>query len=156
VDSGTKRNRLSEADLDVSAKLLEQACSGMSKPKHFQGVRLCVGTTSCSSASVRLTELADSHSRRRNQTMNELSELIPLVSGIAIGLLCYGMAPGRRRALTLGVLSIICGLGATVISGEFRQSWGYLLLDIPLTAGMALATMFTPPVVARLVQLIRG
>lgn len=88
--------------------------------------------------------------------MNELFELLPLVFGVAIGLLCHGMAAGRRRVLVLAVLSVIGGLAATLISGEYRESWGYLLLDIPLTAGMAAATLLTPRAIAALTRTMRS
>lgn len=88
--------------------------------------------------------------------MSELSELIPMGSGVAVGLLCSAMTPGRRRVLVMILLSALCGLAATVVSGEFLESWGYLLLDIPLTVGMAAAAMLTPAAMAALVRSIRG
>jgi hypothetical protein len=43
------------------------------------------------------------------------------------------------------LLWVAFGFVATVASGEFRISWGYLLVDIPLVAGSAgLAFLLTP------------
>jgi len=38
-------------------------------------------------------------------------------------------------------LAILLGAIAAVASGEFSVSWGYLLVDIALVAGSALASM---------------
>jgi hypothetical protein len=39
----------------------------------------------------------------------------------------------RRRHLTW-LTAVICGLAATILSGEFRVSWGFVLVDVPLVA----------------------
>jgi hypothetical protein len=35
--------------------------------------------------------------------------------------------------------SVVAGVLATVVSGEWRISWAFLLIDIPLVAGSAVA-----------------
>lgn len=62
-----------------------------------------------------------------------MHELFPIISGIVLGLIVGMVRPnlGWRFALPL---SVVLGIAATVASGEFRISWGYLLLDIPLVA----------------------
>ncbi len=73
-----------------------------------------------------------------------MTELLPIVSGLVAGLV-LGLARPRVR-LPLGVAAALgLGLLATVVSGEFRVSWGFLLLDVPLVAlssatGLVLAT----------------
>jgi hypothetical protein len=48
-------------------------------------------------------------------------------------------------------LAIVLGLLATVVTGEFKTSWGYLLFDIPLVAfaaflGFLSARHLRPPI----------
>jgi len=48
-------------------------------------------------------------------------------------------------------LAIVLGLLATVVTGEFKTSWGYLLFDIPLVAfaaflGLLSARHLRPPI----------
>ena len=62
-----------------------------------------------------------------------MSELFPVASGLLIGCLIGGLRP-QLRLVVGGLLSIVVGTAATVISGEFRMSWDYLLVDIPLVA----------------------
>jgi hypothetical protein len=62
-----------------------------------------------------------------------MQELIPLLSGLAVGVALGSLRPGLW--LPLGACSAV-GLGtlATVATGEFEVSWGFLLVDIPLVA----------------------
>ena len=62
-----------------------------------------------------------------------MNELFPVACGLLIGSLIGGLRPQLRIAVG-GLLSIAAGTAATVISGEFRMSWEYLLADIPLVA----------------------
>jgi hypothetical protein len=62
-----------------------------------------------------------------------MNELFPVVSGLLVGCLLGGLRPELRLAVG-GLLSVVLGVAATVISGEFRVSWEYLLVDIPLVA----------------------
>jgi len=62
-----------------------------------------------------------------------MQELFPVVSGVVLGIVVAGLRPSLR--LWAGVLlSVVLGLCATVVSGEFEVSWDYLLVDIPLVA----------------------
>jgi hypothetical protein len=61
-----------------------------------------------------------------------MNELFPVLSGLVVGLLV-----GPLRVGVGVLLSVVFGFVATVASGEFRISWGYLLVDIPLVAGSA-------------------
>ena len=62
-----------------------------------------------------------------------MNELFPVASGLLIGCLIGGLRP-QLRLVVGGLLSFVVGTAATVISGEFRMSWDYLLVDIPLVA----------------------
>lgn len=62
-----------------------------------------------------------------------MSEFFPLACGILVGSVLGVVRPAGRLRLAI-LLSIVLGFAATVISGEFRIGWEYLLIDIPLVA----------------------
>jgi hypothetical protein len=67
-----------------------------------------------------------------------MQELFPIGCGLLLGLALGYLRPtlrwpvGALAAVALGVL-------ATIVSGEFRTSWAYLTIDIPLVALAATA-----------------
>lgn len=66
-----------------------------------------------------------------------MQELIPLLSGFAAGVVLGALRPSLH--LVVGaLLSVVLGVLATIVTGEFRTSWEFVLIDIPL---VALATM---------------
>lgn len=67
-----------------------------------------------------------------------MTELFPVVAGLLCGLL-LGSLTARRRVIVGLAFSIIAGVLATVLSGEWRISWAFLLIDIPLVAICAVA-----------------
>lgn len=71
-----------------------------------------------------------------------------MVSGLVAGLV-LGTVTARRRPWVWALLSVVLGLLATVLSGEFKTTWGFLLIDIPLV-GAASAASFTVSRTARL------
>jgi hypothetical protein len=72
--------------------------------------------------------------------MGELTEVFPVLTGILIGIGLGWVRPQAR--LWLGsTLAILGGLLATIVSGEFRLSWAYLLIDIPLVAGASILAL---------------
>jgi hypothetical protein len=77
-----------------------------------------------------------------------MNELFPIVSGVVIGLLLGVLRPSLRFGVAV-VLSVVFGFAATVASGEFRISWGYLLIDIPLVAGSAALSFIATQAVRR-------
>lgn len=67
-----------------------------------------------------------------------MGELFPLTFGVILGAALGFVRPSIR--LPVGAaLAIVLGVLATVVTGEFKSSWGYLLIDIPLVALAALA-----------------
>jgi hypothetical protein len=56
-------------------------------------------------------------------------ELIPLASGVVAGLQLHRMASSRSRALLALPLALISGVVASVLSGEFAESWALLVWD---------------------------
>jgi hypothetical protein len=62
-----------------------------------------------------------------------LTELLPFACGLVLGGLLGLLRPSLR--LPVGVpLALVLGTLATIVSGEFRVSWVFLLIDIPLVA----------------------
>lgn len=66
------------------------------------------------------------------------NEILPVVSGLAAGML-LGSVTARRRPLVWALASVVLGLLATVASGEFKTTWAYLLIDIPLVGAVSCA-----------------
>jgi hypothetical protein len=74
--------------------------------------------------------------------VTEVQELLPIVSGLMAGSLLGYLKPSMR--VPLGAASAVAlGVLATVVTGEFRVSWAFLLIDIPLVAIAASAAFFT-------------
>jgi hypothetical protein len=70
-----------------------------------------------------------------------VEELVPVASGLVIGLILGLLRPSLRVPVGL-VLIIAFGVLATVVSGEYLISWSFLLIDIPLVAVSAAAGLF--------------
>ena len=71
-----------------------------------------------------------------------MAEIFPIVSGILIGSLLGYLRPALRLR-TGALLAILFGVAATVQSGQFPVSWGFLLIDIPLVAVCAAASLWS-------------
>lgn len=69
-----------------------------------------------------------------------MNELLPIASGIVLGAVLAHLRPALPLRIQ-AALAILLGAIAAVASGEFSVSWGYLLVDIALVAGSALASM---------------
>ncbi|MEU7855244.1 hypothetical protein [Nonomuraea sp. NPDC049141] len=65
-----------------------------------------------------------------------MNELVPVAFGLASGLL-LGVLTARRRTVVWIVTSVVLGATATFLTGEWRVSWAFLLIDIPIVAGTA-------------------
>lgn len=60
-----------------------------------------------------------------------MQELFPMACGLLLGVALGFVRPTLRLGLG-ALLAVVLGTLATVITGEFKTSWGYLLVDIPL------------------------
>jgi hypothetical protein len=69
-----------------------------------------------------------------------MHELFPLTAGLLLGALLGLVRPSLRPSVAV-IGSILLGFTATLISGEFKASWEYLLFDIPLVAVCAFLGM---------------
>ena len=62
-----------------------------------------------------------------------MNEVVPVALGLLAGLL-LGLVTARRRAPAWIAASVVLGVAATFLTGEWRVSWAFLLIDIPLVA----------------------
>jgi hypothetical protein len=70
-----------------------------------------------------------------------VEEILPVVSGLFLGALIGLLRPSLR--LPVGAALIVAfGVLATVVSGEYLISWSFLLIDIPLVAVSAVASLY--------------
>jgi hypothetical protein len=69
-----------------------------------------------------------------------MEDLVPFILGVLLGSLIGSRITGRTRtAISIVVLS---GVAETVLSGEFHESWIYLLLDgAEAAVGLALGLL---------------
>ncbi len=68
-----------------------------------------------------------------------MEELLPIVSGLVLGgLLAFTRLPLYVRVAMIVVLAAC----ATIASGEFRLSWGFLFPDVVEVAVSSAATFF--------------
>jgi hypothetical protein len=59
-----------------------------------------------------------------------MDELVPVVLGVVLGALVWVATTGRIRfALSVSAV-LVSGISATVLSGEYHESWIYLFLDL--------------------------
>ena len=78
-----------------------------------------------------------------------MDEIVPVILGAAFGAIIWRCTRGRTR-LVLSVLAVIvAGVAATVASGEYLESWIYLLLDLGeaalgLAVGYVIAARLLP------------
>jgi hypothetical protein len=62
-----------------------------------------------------------------------MHELFPLFCGLLLGVGLGALRPGIR--LPIGAaLSVVLGVLATMLAGEWEVSWGFVLIDIPEVA----------------------
>lgn len=63
-----------------------------------------------------------------------MEELVPPVLGFLIGLLVWRSTAGRVRLALSAAGIVAAALAATVLSGEYVESWLYLLADLTTAA----------------------
>src|SRR5208283_3250189 len=94
---------------------------------------------------------------RRRLEMGERSmdELVPVLLGAILGAVIWLSTSGKLRFVLSVVAVIFSGATATVASGEYHESWIYLLLDfgeaaLGLVIGYVVAArLLTPRIAAR-------
>jgi hypothetical protein len=83
-----------------------------------------------------------------------MQELFPFGCGLLLGAALGYVRPGVRLPVG-GLLAIVLGVVATLVTAEFKASWGYVLVDIPLVTcatfiGLLVARQTAPYGVRRL------
>ncbi|HUB11878.1 MAG TPA: hypothetical protein VMB34_07975 [Acetobacteraceae bacterium] len=58
-----------------------------------------------------------------------MDELVPVILGAILGAVIWPTTMGRLRFALSVVAVIVSGATATISSGEYHESWIYLLLD---------------------------
>jgi len=66
-----------------------------------------------------------------------VQELLPIALGLILGGVLGFVRPSLRPRVG-AALAIALGVLATVVTGEFKASWAYLVIDIPLVAMAAI------------------
>lgn len=67
-------------------------------------------------------------------------EVFPILAGVAAAFLALRLTPSWRRWGMLVALAVVFGTIATLISGEFARSPGYLAIDIAQVLLTAIVT----------------
>jgi len=70
--------------------------------------------------------------------MSMLTEVFPILAGFFTGLVCIPLrAPALHRMVWI-ILLLGFGVIATYLSGEYVESWAFILLDSAWVAGVSL------------------
>ena len=77
-----------------------------------------------------------------------MNELFPVLSGLLMGSLITLIRPQTRLAAGV-IASLVLGTTATVVSGEYKIGWEFLLIDIPLVAIASAAGFATARAIRR-------
>ena len=72
-------------------------------------------------------------------------EVFPIAAGILLGLILLRISNPRLKTVLFIVGSLVFGVMATVISGEFKITWEFVLLDIPEVMLSAAAVVLLAP-----------
>jgi hypothetical protein len=62
-----------------------------------------------------------------------MQELFPFGCGLLLGATLGYVRPAMRLPIG-GLFAVALGVLATVVTGEFKASWAYVVVDIPLVA----------------------
>jgi hypothetical protein len=68
-----------------------------------------------------------------------MNELFPFVGGLVAGIATSWLPRRQTRHVWSIAIGTIVGGVATLTSGEYRLSWWFVLIDIPIAVGAALS-----------------
>jgi hypothetical protein len=77
-----------------------------------------------------------------------MTEVFPVISGLLVGSLLTLIRP-RVPLAAIFIVSVVLGTTATIVSGEYKIGWEFLLIDIPLVAISAAAGSVTVRAIRR-------
>jgi hypothetical protein len=86
-----------------------------------------------------------------------MDELVPVILGTILGAIIWLTTSGRLLFALSVVAVLVSGATATIASGEYHESWIYLLLDfgeaaLGLVVGYVMAARLLTPRAARHVE----
>jgi hypothetical protein len=67
-----------------------------------------------------------------------LAESFPIVAGAIAGVLLARTFSGARLGISMAIAVLGIGFSATVLSGEWLRSWGFVLVDVLEAAASAI------------------
>ena len=70
--------------------------------------------------------------------MDAISEVFPMLAGILTGVVCLSITRRALRIAVWVVLTVLFGALATYLSGEYVESWAFILLDMVWVGGIAI------------------
>lgn len=70
-----------------------------------------------------------------------MEEVLPILAGVAVGLVAYLVGSNRLRALLTIIFGVAFGSVASWMSGELAVSWVYLAVDTAQVVGASVITM---------------
>lgn len=68
-----------------------------------------------------------------------MNEVFPILSGLLVGV-ALGLLRPKTRLITGVLAAVVLGTAATIVSGEYKFGWEFLLIDIPLVAASCTAS----------------
>jgi hypothetical protein len=68
-----------------------------------------------------------------------MNEFLPVMSGVLLGAAVGYVRPERRLRVSI-MLGLLLAITATILSGEYLQSWIYLSVDMILVAVSAVVS----------------
>ena len=74
-----------------------------------------------------------------------MHEIFPIAAGVLLGLVLLRISNPRLKTVLFIVGSVVFGVIATTISGEFRITWEFVLIDIPEVMLSAAAVVLLAP-----------
>jgi len=73
--------------------------------------------------------------------MNAMTEVFPMIAGVLTGFLGVLFVRIRSRIAVWAVMTVAFGALATYLSGEYRESWAFILLDMAWVGGISYAVV---------------
>ena len=70
-----------------------------------------------------------------------MEEIVPLGFGFMLGTL-LGLMSSRLRLPVGALFAVVLGVLSTVVTGEAKVSWAFVLIDIPIVAAAAVLGLF--------------
>ena len=79
-----------------------------------------------------------------------MDELVPVILGVIFGVVIWLFTAGTLRTVLSVLAVMVAGVTATIASGEYQESWVYLLLDfgeaaLGLVVGYVVAARLLTP-----------